>query len=124
MASRPSFRTAVRRRHDGEPAEAPRRRHALPWGFRQALLTAALNPKLGVFFVAFLPQFIPPHTSAFGMTMLFSGIQATEAVVWYLVLGSLATVAKSWLSRPRVRRAMAGITGAVFAFFAVRVAVD
>jgi threonine/homoserine/homoserine lactone efflux protein len=121
-----AIRTAVRRRREGAPAQvaAPKRRLALPWGFRQALLTAALNPKLGVFFVAFLPQFIPDGTSTFGMTMLFGGIQATEATVWYLFLGTLATAARSWLSRPRVRRAMAGVTGAVFVFFAGRVALD
>jgi threonine/homoserine/homoserine lactone efflux protein len=101
-----------------------RRRFALPWGFRQALLTAALNPKLGVFFVAFLPQFIPPHTSAFGMTMLFSAIQAAEAIVWFLVIGSLASVARTWLSRPRVRRAIAGVTGTAFVFFGLRVATE
>jgi threonine/homoserine/homoserine lactone efflux protein len=122
-----AIRTAVRRRREGVPAQpdaTAKRRLALPWGFRQALLTAALNPKLGVFFVAFLPQFIPAGTSPLGMTMLFSGIQASEAIVWYLLLGTLATAARSWLSRPRVRRAIAGVTGAVFVFFAGRVALD
>jgi threonine/homoserine/homoserine lactone efflux protein len=122
-----SLRAALRRRRHGPVAQAEhevKRRFTLPWGFRQALLTAMLNPKLGVFFVAFLPQFIPPGTSSFGMTMLFSTIQATEAIVWFLVIGGLASAARSWLSRPRVRRAMAGVTGAVFVFFAVRVATD
>jgi threonine/homoserine/homoserine lactone efflux protein len=121
-----AIRSAVRRRREGASVqlEGPKRRLSLPWGFRQALLTAALNPKLGVFFVAFLPQFIPPGTSTMGMTMLFSGIQASEAIVWYLLLGTLAGAAKAWLSRPRVRRVMSGVTGAVFVFFAARVAAE
>ena len=122
-----SLRAALKRRRDGaapqRQAEA-RRRLSLPWGFRQALLTAALNPKLGVFFVAFLPQFIPEGTSTMGMTMLFSAIQAAEAIVWFLVIGSLASAARSWLGRPRVRRALASVTGAVFVVFAVRVATE
>jgi RhtB (resistance to homoserine/threonine) family protein len=120
-----SLRAALKRRREGTPAQTElKRRFTLPWGFRQALLTAMLNPKLGVFFVAFLPQFIPPGSSAFGMTMLFSAIQATEAIVWFLVIGSLASAARTWLSRPRVRRSIAGLTGAVFVFFGVRVATD
>ena len=121
-----SLRAALKRRSGAaaQPQVEARRRLALPWGFRQALLTAALNPKLGVFFVAFLPQFIPEGTSTMGMTMLFSAIQATEAIVWFLVIGSLASVARSWLGRPRVRRALASVTGAVFVFFAVRVATE
>jgi threonine/homoserine/homoserine lactone efflux protein len=122
-----AIRSALRRRRLGAPAQAEvetKRRFTLPWGFRQALLTAMLNPKLGVFFVAFLPQFIPPGTSTMGMTMLFSAIQAAEAIVWFLVVGSLASAARSWLSRPRVRRAMAGVTGTVFVFFAARVATE
>jgi threonine/homoserine/homoserine lactone efflux protein len=122
-----SLRAALKRRRNGatvQPHVEVRRRIALPWGFRQALLTAALNPKLGVFFVAFLPQFIPEGTSTMGMTMLFSAIQAAEAIVWFLVIGSLASAARSWLGRPRVRRVLASVTGAVFLFFAVRVATD
>jgi threonine/homoserine/homoserine lactone efflux protein len=122
-----SLRAALRRRRHGAPAHDEvevKRRFTLPWGFRQALLTAMLNPKLGVFFVAFLPQFIPPGTSPLGMTMIFSAVQATEAIVWFLVIGSLASIARTWLNRPRVRRAMAGVTGTIFVLFAARVATE
>ncbi|MEO5921927.1 MAG: LysE family translocator [Pseudolysinimonas sp.] len=100
------------------------RRFRMPWGFRQALLTAVMNPKLGVFFVVFLPQFIPEGTPTVGMTMLFAGIQATEALLWFLLVGGLAAIAKRWLSRPRVRRVMDGVTGAIFVFFGARLALD
>ncbi len=83
-----------------------------------------LNPKLGVIFVAFMPQFIPEGTSTIGMTMLFTGIQATEALLWYLLIGGLAAAASRWLSRPRIRRALDGVTGAVFVFFGARLALD
>ena len=122
-----SLRAAMRRRRTGAAAQDEgevKRRFTLPWGFRQALLTAMLNPKLGVFFVAFLPQFIPPDASPLGMTMLFSAIQATEAIVWFLVIGGLASMARAWLNRPRVRRAIAGVTGTIFVFFAARVATE
>jgi len=122
-----ALRAALRRRGSVASAdveEPATRRFHLPWGFRQALLTAVLNPKLGVFFVAFLPQFIPPGTSTVGMTMLFSAIQAAEALIWFLLIGSLAALAKRWLNHPRVRRVMDGLTGAVFLGFGARVALE
>jgi threonine/homoserine/homoserine lactone efflux protein len=120
-----ALRAAVRRRTGvavAEPARVQRLRMA--WGFRRALVTALLNPKLGVFFVVFLPQFIPTGTSSQGMTMLFGGIQAAEALVWYLALGTVAALARSILARPRVRRVIDGVTGAVFVFFGTRLALD
>jgi threonine/homoserine/homoserine lactone efflux protein len=123
-----ALRSAFRRRREGQPAaegaEPHGRRLRLPWGFRQALLTAVLNPKLGVFFVVFLPQFIPEGTPAMTMTLLFGAIQAAEALVWYLFIGSLAAVARQLLSRPRVRRVMDAVTGAIFVFFGARLALD
>ena len=54
------------------------------------------------------------------MTMAFSGIQAAEAIVWYLLIGGIASAARTWLSRSKVRRVISGVTGAVFVFFAVQ----
>jgi threonine/homoserine/homoserine lactone efflux protein len=96
----------------------------LPWGFRRALATAVLNPKLGVFFVVIVPQFVPSGASAFLMTLLFGVVQAAEALVWYLALGSVAVAARTVLNRPRVRRTIDGLTAAVFVFFGARLALD
>lgn len=121
-----AIRAAVRRTRDAASVErrSQTRRARLPWGFRLALVTAVLNPKLGVFFVVFLPQFVPPGTSSMLMTLLFGAIQAAEALVWYIALGSVAVVARSVLRRPRVRRVIDGVTGAVFVFFGARLALD
>jgi threonine/homoserine/homoserine lactone efflux protein len=118
-----AIRAAVRRTPVAAPA-AEGRRFRLPWGFRRALVTALLNPKLGVFFVVFLPQFVPEATSTLLMTLMFGAIQATEALVWYLALGTVAAGARTVLNRPRVRRTIDGLTGAVFTFFGARLAVD
>ena len=121
-----AIRAAVRRTPKvAAPIETPAPgRFRLPWGFRRALVTAVLNPKLGVFFVVFLPQFVPEGTSSLLMTLLFGAIQAAEALVWYLALGSVAVLARTLLNRPRVRRAIDGLTGAVFVFFGARLALD
>jgi threonine/homoserine/homoserine lactone efflux protein len=77
-----------------------------------------------VFFVVFLPQFIPPGTSPFGMTLLLGGIQAVEALIWYLGLGAIAGGARVLLGRPAIRRVLDGLTAAIFAFFGARLALD
>jgi len=120
-----SVRAMVTRRVSGMgAATSSPSRFRIPWGYRRALLTAVLNPKLGVFFVVFLPQFIPEGVPAFGMTMLFGSIQAAEALIWYLALGSIAGAARAALTRPAVRRTLDGLAAGVFAFFGGRLALD
>ena len=120
-----AVRSAVRGQTEGGVTPvASARRFTVPWGFRRALLTAVLNPKLGVFFVVFLPQFVPARVSSSGVTLLFGAIQACEALVWYLALGALASAARALLTRPVVRRVLDGITAALFTFFGARLAFD
>ena len=118
-----ALRSALSRRTEAAAPAHPSR-FQVPWGFRRALLTAVLNPKLGVFFVVFLPQFVPEGTSSFGMTMLFGGIQASEALLWYLLLGSVAAAARKLLTRPVIRRILDGLTAAIFTVFGARLALD
>jgi threonine/homoserine/homoserine lactone efflux protein len=123
------FRSAARRSTDptvdaATHASRPPKLTRFGWGFRRAFVTAALNPKLGIFFVAFLPQFIPRGVTPIGMTLLLSAVQAAEAVTWYIIIGALAAGAGKWLSRPRARRIMDSITGTVFATFGIAVVVE
>ena len=123
-----TFHSACRRLPSGSIDPTEITRSALPmrfgWGFRRAFVTAILNPKLGVFFVAFLPQFIPRGSSPMAMTLVLSTVQAVEALTWYLIIGLVAARAGTWLAQPRIRRILDTITGTVFAGFAVSVAVE
>jgi threonine/homoserine/homoserine lactone efflux protein len=109
----------------GPPTAARPRRWATPaigWGYRRALLTCVLNPKLGVFFVVFLPQFIPAGASV-GLTALaLAALQAGEAVLWYLFIGNLALRFQKLLARPKVQAWLDRITALVFVGFGLRLA--
>jgi len=94
------------------------------WGYRRALLTCALNPKLGVFFVVVLPQFVPAGAAVGPTSMALAALHAAEAVLWYLLLGGLAGAASHVLARRRVRVWLDRVTAAVFLGFGVRLAVE
>ncbi|MCW2938345.1 MAG: hypothetical protein JWN00_1330 [Actinomycetia bacterium] len=87
---------------------------------RAALITSLLNPKLGVFFVAFLPEFIPHGASVPTTTLLFAGVQSMLALAWYTGMAAVVTRARDFLNRDRVQRALRQATAAVFLGFGAR----
>ncbi|WP_306321178.1 MULTISPECIES: LysE family translocator [unclassified Streptomyces] len=91
-------------------------------GWRQGTLTNLLNPKMGAFYVAMLPQFIPPGTGHFGMGLALTGVHIALGLVWASVLIGCARLLRGWLSRPRARRVLDRVTGTVVAAFGVRLA--
>lgn len=93
-------------------------------GYLTGVATNLANPKVGVFFVAFLPAFIP-HGSPVGLTSLLLGVVfAIEAGLWFAVLLWLVGRATAWLRRPRVQRRLEQISGVVLVGFAVRLATE
>lgn len=82
-------------------------------GFRQGLVSCLLNPKVGIFFVAVVPQFLPQGRSALGVTLLFGVIDAVIAAAWLLLVAVFATRAVVWLRRPRVTRVLERTAGGV-----------
>ncbi|MFJ8850198.1 LysE family translocator [Streptomyces sp. NPDC102437] len=91
-------------------------------GWRQGVLTNLLNPKMGAFYVAVLPQFIPAGTSHFTMGLLLTSVHILMGLVWSAVLVGFARVLHGRLRRPQARRVLDRITGTVIAAFGVRLA--
>ena len=84
--------------------------------YLQGMLTNVLNPKVALFFIAFLPQFVDPHTPSFALSMLTLGLTFASLTVCYLTLvGTLSgALGRALLSQPRVAGAMRWVTGGVF----------
>jgi threonine/homoserine/homoserine lactone efflux protein len=115
-----------RTRAGNEPAEPPastRGGRKLGAGYRLGLLTATLNPKLGVFFVTMLPQFIPDHASIVQYTIALIALHACCAIAWYFVMAAVADRGQGWLRRSRVQRWVNRSTAAVFGAFGIRTAI-
>lgn len=96
----------------------------LAGGWRQGTLTNLLNPKMGVFYVAVLPQFIPAGAPHFSTGLLLTAVHIVVAVLWCSVLIVSVSALGTWLRRARVRRTLDRVTGTVIATFAVRLALD
>ena len=94
--------------------------------FRQGLLTNILNPKVALFFLAFLPQFVdadaPGKTTAFlflGLTFVAGG------TVWVVLLALAASHVRRFLERqPRAQAWITRVMGGVFVFLGVRLAMS
>jgi threonine/homoserine/homoserine lactone efflux protein len=83
-----------------------------------------LNPKVGVFYVALLPQFLPSDSNPLGVGLLLAGVHGLISVVWFAVLITLASALGRWLRRPATVRAIDGITGTTLIGFGVKLAVS
>jgi threonine/homoserine/homoserine lactone efflux protein len=91
--------------------------------FRVGLTTNLLNPKIGVFYLSVLPQFlprgVPPLLAATAMALVHN----VEGLLWFTVLVFLVRRTARLLSRPAVRRRLDQVTGVVFVAFGIRLAV-
>lgn len=93
-------------------------------GFTAGLLTDLLNPKVGVFFVSFLPGFVPHGYPVGAMTLLLGAIFIVETALYCLVLVTLASRVTDWMNRPATRRRLDTATGMVLIGFGVRLAIE
>lgn len=112
------------RRSDGEQTEAiqpatPAQGAAFWTGF----LTNVLNPKVGVFYVTLLPQFVVTGVPAGPYIFALAGIHVGLSLLWFVLLITAARPLQRWLARPRVQTTLDRITGGVFVLFGLRLVV-
>lgn len=100
----------------GDPvADAPPASRA----FRAGLVVNLANPKLGVFAVSFLPQFLPAGGGR-GLLLLFALVWVLVDTAWYLVVVAVLDRVRGRLSRTGVRRALERLSGAVLVALGLR----
>ena len=79
---------------------APAARQSLPRVFCTGLLSNVLNPKPGLFVLAFLPQFVSAERGSVPLQMLtYGAIFAVLTAVIFSLLGASAARLSGWLSR-------------------------
>ena len=122
------LRSAARSRRTPAPSDAAPESAAAPagrrWAYlRQGFLSNALNPKVALFFVTFLPQFLStgagsPRTEALLLSAIFAGLY----LAWFGLYTAAVDRLGRWLRRPRVQARIEQVTGVLLLTVAVRLA--
>ncbi len=86
--------------------------------------TNLLNPKIGVFYIATIPQFIPAGASHLEMGVALAGVHAALGVVWFTLVILGAAAMRRWISSPRSMRIIDRVAGTVLIGFGARLAVS
>lgn len=103
------------RRSQGEVvAELPAPRRRSSSSLLAGMLSTMLNPKVGLFFIAVVPQFVSAHAS-FGETLLLGAIDGLIGMLYLIAVALLASRMIAWLRRPRVTRALERISAGILA---------
>jgi threonine/homoserine/homoserine lactone efflux protein len=92
--------------------------------WRRGFLTNLLNPKVGAFYVSFLPQFVPAHVAPTPFLFLLALIHAALGVVWFAALIAAIAPLRRLLARPAVVRLLDRASGIVFLGFGARLAFE
>ncbi len=90
--------------------------------FRQGVLTNVLNPKVALFFLAFLPQFIDPGSSAKMPAFLTLGLTfVTTGMIWCMILAWFASALGERLrGNPTIAELLNRAVGSLFVFLGAR----
>lgn len=92
--------------------------------FWRGLMTNLLNPKVGVFYVSFLPQFTPASVPVVPFSVGLAAIHAVMGLVWFGAITLATRPFSRVLRRPAFARSMDGLTGGVLIAFGIRLALE
>ena len=90
--------------------------------FAQGLFTNLLNPKVAVFYVTFLPQFVVPDRSVFSQSLFLAATHVVMGLAWLTLYARFIDRMAAVLLTDRVRRRIEAVTGAVLMALGIRLA--
>ena len=89
---------------------------------RAGFFTNVTNPKIGVFYVTFLPQFIPHGANVTLYSFFLALVHIALSVVWFAALTAATIPLGRALRRPNVIKTLDSVTGGLFIAFGLRLA--
>jgi len=94
--------------------------------FRRGFIMNVLNPKVALFFLAFLPQFATAGETPLGLQMVSLGVLfMLQAALIFSAIGYFSgRVGEYFLGRPRIARGFSGLSAGIFATLGIRLALS
>jgi threonine/homoserine/homoserine lactone efflux protein len=92
--------------------------------YRQGVISNLGNPKMAAFFTSLLPQFAPQDGPAFPTIFALGLLFSLMTLTWLIGYAFAVARARTLLQRPRIRRALDGITGAALVALGLRLATE
>ncbi|SOC15731.1 RhtB (resistance to homoserine/threonine) family protein [Ureibacillus xyleni] len=92
--------------------------------FKQGLLSNVLNPKVAMFFLTFLPQFVKAGENATEQLIMMGVIYTLLSISWFFIYVFFINFLREWLMSPKVQRVMDKATGLVLIGFGLKLAMD
>ena len=108
-------------RPDASDVPTPRRR-ASP--FLQGVFSNVLNPKVAVFYLTFLPQFMSPGDNVLARSLAFAVAHAVMGIVWLSAYAYVLSRISAGLGRAGVRQWLERVTGGVLIALGARLALE
>jgi threonine/homoserine/homoserine lactone efflux protein len=84
--------------------------------------TSLLNPKVGVFYMAMIPQLLPQDVPPLLMGVLLPLVHNVEGMLWFAGIIVATQYARRWLQSPAAGKATDRIAGVVLVAFAAKIA--
>ena len=90
--------------------------------FAKGAMQNLLNPKIGVFYISFLPQFIPHGVEAGPYILMLAALHVAICLVWFVALILMTHSLAPFMRNPSFVRIMDRVTGIVFVGFGLKLA--
>ena len=124
LAWRDAWRGRPPNERDATAATPRSRSAARRRAFVQGALTNLLNPKVALFYLTFLPQFIDANRPALPQLLLLAAVHIGMGVVWLTIYARGVDRLAALLRRPSIRRGVDGMIGTLLILLGVRLALE
>lgn len=92
--------------------------------FKQGFLTNVTNPKVAVFFLTFLPQFIDGNSDTLLPLLLMGIIYIMLTAVWFVFYVYLLDKISAFMKKPKTKAIIEGLTGSILIAFGIKLALE
>jgi RhtB (resistance to homoserine/threonine) family protein len=92
--------------------------------FKQGFITNITNPKVAVFFLTFLPQFLAPTSEPFWSFLIMGIIYTVLTFLWFACYVFLLDKIRNFMKRPSTQAIIESLTGVVLIGFGIKLAFE